>query len=71
MFGMYSGYEVDEKRDYVECEDERDGPFQNCSCVIELLEIAAAEGDGEDDLDKDEGQFYPEGYAKDAVLAKI
>lgn len=68
---MDGGYQVNEKGEYVECEDKRDGPFQHCGCVVSFLEVAGSEGDGEYDFDYYEDELDPEGDAEDPVLSEV
>ena len=65
--GAHGGEEVDVEGEDVEGEDEGDGPLEHGGGVGGLLEVAGGEGDGEDDLDDDEGELDVEGYAEDAV----
>jgi hypothetical protein len=71
MLGSYGGNKINEEGKTVECENERDNPFQHSCCVIRFLEIAASEGDGEYHLNEDKGEFDPEGDAEDSMLAEI
>jgi len=69
MFRVHGWDQIDEEREDVECEDECDGPFENCSCIVFVLEIGSAECDCEDHFDEDEGEFDPEGDPEDAVFS--
>lgn len=50
VFGVHRGQEVDEEGEDVEGEDECDGPFEDCGCVVGASEVCDAEGDGENDF---------------------
>jgi hypothetical protein len=71
IFRLDRGQEIDEEAEHVEREDERDSPLEDSGGIAGLLEVGYCESDGEDDFYKDEGEFYPEGGAEDAVLAEI
>jgi hypothetical protein len=65
------GEQVDVEGEYVEGEDEGDDPLENRGGVGGLLEVAGAEGDGQNYLDDDEDELDVEGYAEDAVVVVI
>lgn len=67
--GGHGRVEVDEEGEDVEGEDEGDGPLENRGRVVVAQEVGRDEGDGQDELDEDEGQLDPEGDAEDTVLA--
>ena len=71
MLGVNSRYEIDDEGEDVEGEDESDGPFEHCGCVVGTFEVGYSEADGEGDFDQDEGELDPEGEAQDAVLAEV
>lgn len=64
-----SRQQVNEKRERIEREDERDGPFETCGDVVMFLPGGNGEGDCERDFEQDEGELDPEGDAEDGVLA--
>jgi hypothetical protein len=49
------GYEINRKTPHVECVDERDDPLADCSAVVVFSVAEDAEGNGEPELDQDEG----------------
>jgi hypothetical protein len=51
--------------------NERDDPFAHGRRRVVFLIAEHAKGDGETELQEDEGEFYPEGDAQDAVLAVV
>lgn len=63
--------EIDRKAPDVEGIDERDDPLADRGAVVVLPVAEDAEGDGQPDLDQDEGQLDPEGDAQDAVLPVV
>lgn len=67
--GGDGGVEVDDEGEDVEGEDEGDDPLEDGGGVVVAHEVGDDEADGEEQLDNDEDQLYPEGYAEDAVLA--
>ena len=69
LLGGGSRVQVDDKREDVGGEDEGDDPLEDGGGVVVACGHAGGEGDGEHDLDDDEGKLDPEGNAEDAVLA--
>jgi hypothetical protein len=51
--------------------NERDNPLAHRSSRVVALIAEDAESDGETELQKDEGELYPEGDAQDAVLTVV
>ena len=51
--------------------NERDDPLAHRSSRVVTLIAEHAESDRETELQKDEGEFYPEGDAQDAVLTVV
>lgn len=71
VLGAGRWQEVDEEREDVEGEDERDGPLENSGDVVGFLEGADGKGDSETEFEEDEGELDPEGGAEDEVLAVL
>lgn len=69
--GADGGEEVDDEGEDVKGEDEGDDPFEDGGDVFVVAPVGGDEDDCEDELDDDEGEFYPEGDAEDAVLAVV
>ena len=63
--------QIDKESQHVKRKDERDDPFENGRDVLAAGEGGADEDGCEDNLNKDEGEFEPEGEAQDAVLAEV
>lgn len=62
--------QINKETEYVECENESNGPFKDRSCVVGLL-LCDAEGDCQGDLDDDEKEFDPEGTPQYSVFAEV
>lgn len=60
--------EVDVKREDVEAEYEGDDPLEDGGRVLRFAKISHSEGDGQDDLDDDEGELDVEGNLDDPVF---
>ena len=67
--GVDGGPEVDDKGEDVEGEDEGDDPLEDGGDVVVARPVGGDEADGQEELDDDEDELYPEGDAEDAVLA--
>jgi hypothetical protein len=63
--------QVNNEGDGVEGKDERDDPFKNGGGVSLLNAAGNGKGDDEGHLDDDEGEFDPEGDAKDAMFTVV
>lgn len=71
MFRSYRRDKIDSETPHVKGIDESDDPFEDGSRVPPWFAIADAEADGEAEFYEDEGEFYPEGDAKDAVFSVV
>lgn len=63
--------QIHKKRQDIKRENERYHPLNHGGDVLLAAERGGSEDDGQDDLDKDEDEFGPEGKAEDAVLAEV
>ena len=71
VLGARRRQEIDDEAPDVEDVDEGDGPLDDGGPVVVVLIGEDAEGDGEAELDEDEGELDPEGRAQDAVFAEV
>lgn len=62
-----AGQQIEQEREDVEGENQRDNPFQHGGGILMTREGRACECDGQDHLDEDEGEFGPEADAQDPV----
>jgi hypothetical protein len=52
--------QIDDKGEDVKCKNEGDDPLKNSGNVFVITPIGGDEDDGEDELDDDECELYPE-----------
>jgi len=63
--------EIDDEAPNVEDVDEGDNPLDDGGFVVDGFVGEDAEGDGEAELDEDEGEFDPEAGAQDTVFSEV